>query len=183
MNTSALALVAAVSLGAIVALRTAPSTVPTTGPASGPDEIVKTLDRFHDAASRADENEYFGLFAADGVFLGTDASERWSKEQFRAYAKPYFAQGRGWTYLPRPNGRFVTVSRDGGVAWFDEVLDNAKFGECRGSGVLVRDDKGWKIAQYNLTVPVPNDLLPKVADMIKAMPKPDAGKGAAPAKK
>ena len=164
MKTSLLALAAAIGLFGAVALRPGPAP-------SGPADVAKVLDQFHDAASRADENEYFGLFAEDGVFLGTDASERWSKEQFRAYAKPYFAQGRGWTYLPRPNGRFVTISKDGTVAWFDEILDNAKFGECRGSGVLVLGDKGWKIAQYNLTVPVPNDLMPKVAEMIKATAK------------
>lgn len=146
---------------------------------SAPNEVSALLDRFHDAASRADEAEYFSLFADDGVFLGTDATERWSKEQLRGYAKPYFSQGRGWTYLPRPNGRHITLSKDGGVAWFDEVLDNAKYGECRGSGVLVRDAASWKIVQYNLTVPIPNDLLPEVASMIRKDAKPAKADGPA----
>ncbi len=159
MKTSFLALALAAALAAAAAMHEP-------HPSRGPDAVAAVLDKFHDAASRADENEYFGLFADDGVFLGTDGSERWTKEQFRAYAKPYFSQGRGWTYLPRPNARFITISTDGSVAWFDEMLDNAKYGECRGSGVLVRSDGAWKIAQYNLSVPVPNDLLPEVAAMI-----------------
>jgi hypothetical protein len=170
MKTGVIALLAALGLG-VAAVLSDPQRP------AGPNDVAKVLDQFHDAASRADEAAYFGLMAEDGVFLGTDASERWSKEQFRAYAKPYFSQGRGWTYLPRPNARFITVSADGGVAWFDEVLDNAKYGECRGSGVLVSSEKGWKIKQYNLTVPIPNDLMDRVAGLIKETKKPaPAGK-------
>jgi len=160
MKTWILALTLGVAFAGVAAL--GPSRAP-----SGPAAVAAVLDKFHDAASRADENEYFGLFADDGVFLGTDGGERWTKEQFQAYARPYFAQGRGWTYLPRPNARFVTISTDGSVAWFDEMLDNAKYGECRGSGVLVRSGDSWRIVQYNLSVPVPNDMLPEVADMIR----------------
>src|SRR5271168_3840018 len=57
-----------------------------------------TLDDFHAAAAAADEARYFGHFAADGVFLGTDATERWTVDAFRAYAKPHFDAGRGWAY-------------------------------------------------------------------------------------
>jgi hypothetical protein len=60
------------------------------------------------------------------------------------------------------------VSPDGGVAWFDEALENEKYGTCRGTGVLRRIDGQWRIAQYHLTVPVPNDLLERVVKMIKA---------------
>lgn len=130
-----------------------------------------TLDQLHDAASKADGDRYFDLFAPEAVFLGTDATERWTKAQFAAYARPYFSQGKGWTYLP--HDRHIAVSADGTTAWFDEQLRNEKYGQCRGSGVLVRTsdqsapDGGWKIAQYNLTVPIPNDLMPKVAEMIR----------------
>lgn len=124
------------------------------------------LDDFHVAASLADGERYFGHFAPDGVFLGTDATERWTVEQFRAYARPYFEKGQGWTYTAKE--RHISFSPDGGVAWFDERLDNVKWGECRGSGVLVRMGETWKISQYNLTVPIPNDLLPEVCAKIMA---------------
>ena len=50
------------------------------------------------------------------------------------------------------------IAADGRTAWFDELLDNAKYGECRGSGILQRYGEEWKIEQYNLTIPMPNDL-------------------------
>ena len=122
----------------------------------------------YDAASRADGEDYFGQFSHDAVFLGTDPAERWALSQFRDYAMPYFDRGVGWTYLPRPGGRHVRLSPDGGVAWFDEVLDNEKYGECRGTGVLRRDDGEWKIVQYGLSLPIPNDLTGDVVALIRA---------------
>lgn len=134
------------------------------------DRIARVLDDLHDAASKADADRYFALFAESAVFLGTDASERWTLEQFKAYAKPHFDAGRGWTYLPRPDSRHIEVRGD--AAWFDELLDNAKYGQCRGSGVLLKHPDGrWLIAQYNLSVPIPNDLLPDVAQMIRQRAK------------
>jgi len=127
--------------------------------------VNAVLDDFHDAAAKADGNHYFEHMLPDSVFLGTDATERWTKEQFQAYAKPHFDAGRGWTY--NPGDRHVSFSPTADVAWFDESLTNAKYGECRGSGVLLKTDRGWKISQYNLTVPVPNELLEKVAGMIR----------------
>ena len=147
------------------------------------DAIAAVLDDFHDAASCADCIRYFGHFATNGVFLGTDASERWSLPEFRAYAEPHFSSGRGWTYVALD--RNVYIASCGRMAWFDEKLMNEKYGECRGSGVLVmcegvgkdddedEDEDGggdggvWKIAQYNLTVPIPNDMLADVARRIR----------------
>lgn len=55
---------------------------------AGPSEDAanKLLDGFHSAASKALFNEYFATFTPDGVFIGTDATERWTVEQFKAYA-------------------------------------------------------------------------------------------------
>ena len=71
-------------------------------PAFGADEnavaaIDEVLDAFHDAASKADGASYFSLFAEDAVFIGTDAAERWSVDEFKAFAEPYFSEGRGWS--------------------------------------------------------------------------------------
>jgi ketosteroid isomerase-like protein len=127
--------------------------------------IAAVLDDFHDAASNADFDRYFGHFTADAVFIGTDATEHWTTDEFRAYAKPHFDAGRGWTYLPRT--RHIYLSPDGSAAWFDELLDNEGLGETRGTGVLVRVDDRWKVAQYHLTIPIPNDLAPRVVEMIR----------------
>lgn len=138
--------------------------------------IARTLDALHEAASRADEARYFALFAPDAVFLGTDAGERWTLEEFRAYAHPIFSRGRGWTYTV--GERHVAVGPDGRTAWFDESLTNAKLGACRGSGVLVKGSDGrWRIAQYNLSIPIPNDLAERVAGLIRAQESGVKGAG------
>ena len=128
--------------------------------------VSAVLDALHNAASKAQFDRYFGLFAEDAVFLGTDATERWSVADFKAYAKPIFDEGRGWTYTPTE--RHVYIARDGRTAWFDERLENANLGETRGTGVLVREGGTWKIAQYNLTIPIPNALAREVVRMIRA---------------
>lgn len=132
--------------------------------------VGAVLDAFHTAASKADEQAYFDLLAPNAVFLGTDATERWDKTAFRAFAHPHFAKGTGWTFKPRD--RHVDLSRDGKVAWFDELLDSETYGECRGTGVLEKIDGGWKITQYHLTIPMPNDLAKEFVARIRAAAKP-----------
>lgn len=102
----------------------------------------------------------------DFVFLGTDATERWDLAAFREFSHPYFAKGKAWTFVPRD--RHVMFSPDGDVAWFDEKLDSASYGECRGTGVARRVGGVWKVAHYNLTIPIPNDLSKSVVEMISA---------------
>jgi ketosteroid isomerase-like protein len=79
---------------------------------AAPERAVNgVLDDWHAAAAQADEACYFGHLAEDAVFLGTDATERWTKAQFQAYAHPYFAKGKAWTF--RATRRAVTFSADG----------------------------------------------------------------------
>ena len=132
-------------------------------------------DSFHDAAAVGDEDRYFTILPDDSIFLGTDATERWTGKQFRSFAMPYFKRASAWTYVPLD--RHVTLSADGKVAWFDEALDNLGYGECRGTGVLERRAGSWVILQYNLTVPVPNDLMSMVAGKIRVHLDGDAEKG------
>ena len=143
----------------IVACGAAPEVAPNAA------DVGAVLDDFHDAAARPDEERYFAHFAPEGVFLGTDATERWTVEEFREYAHPHFEAGNGWTYTPRD--RFVVFSPNGDVAWFDEMLDHASYGELRGSGALRRIGGVWKIAQYNLTFTVPNDAAKDVVARIR----------------
>ena len=150
-------------------------TLPASGLAQQHDErgAAATLDALHLAASKADGDRYFALFAEDGVFLGTDATERWTVEQFKAYALPFFEQGRGWTYSSTK--RHIFVSIDGTTAWFDERLYNESLGDTRGTGVLVLRDGTWKIAQYNLTIPVPNELASDLVARIRDSADAEAG--------
>ena len=137
----------------------------TDAPEPAQARVAAVLDDFHRAAAEADESRYFGYFAPEAVFLGTDGSERWDVAQFRAYAHPHFAAGKGWSY--RATERHITLAPDGRVAWFDETLANESYGPCRGSGVLRLIDGQWKISQYNLSIPIPNALAKTVVKMIR----------------
>lgn len=132
--------------------------------AAGPGAV---LDDLHRLAAVADGDAYFALFEPDAVYIGTDASERWSLAEFRAFAEPYFSRGRGWDY--RVLERHLFLSADERTAWFDERLHNASYGECRGSGVLVLGPHGWRIAQYVLSLPVPNELAGDLVKRIRAL--------------
>ena len=125
--------------------------------------VVDALDDFHDAAARADEERYFARFAPGGVFLGTDATERWDVAAFRAYAHPHFARGKAWSF--RGVRRNVTVRGD--LAWFDEELETQNLGPARGSGVLSLRDGRWLIEQYVLSITVPNERFRAVREMLE----------------
>ena len=142
------------------------------GPADETAQINEVIDTLHDAAARADGETYFSLFSPTARFIGTDAEERWSIEAFRAYAQPYFSQGRGWTYLPRERVISLLPTACRCVASFDERLYNSAYGETRGSGVLVKTNSGWKIDQYVLSFVVPNDVARQVVALIAAEAQP-----------
>lgn len=163
------------TLALAAALILFPPALPAQAPPSPETAAVSTvLDAFHTAAAKADEEAYFGLLAPNAVFLGTDATERWDKVAFREFAHPHFAKGTGWKFVPRD--RHVDFSRDGQVAWFDELLDSATYGECRGTGVLEKGEGGWKITQYHLTIPMPNDLAKDFVARIREAKKAPAAK-------
>jgi hypothetical protein len=138
------------------------------GAESDKKAIAAVLDDWHDAAAHAAEDRYFGHFAENGVFLGTDATERWDVPAFRAYAHPHFARGKAWSF--RAVRRTIEIAPGATVAWFDEDLDTPNLGPARGSGVLVRRASAagepWRIAQYNLSVPIPNERFDEVKRII-----------------
>jgi len=123
-------------------------------------QINDLLDGFHHAAATAEGTDYFERFAANGIFMGTDATERWTVEEFKAYAQPIFDEGRGWTY--RSLERHITLDATGKIGWFDEILDNDALGRCRGTGVVTRQESGWKLNHYSLTLLIPNSIVDAV---------------------
>ena len=152
----------------LLALLISASPIPIAAQNSAPVAAINhTLDQLHDAASKADGGRYFKLFTDDAVYIGTDAAERWTIKEFRAYAEPYFAKGTGWTYKPRSRHVIVADIPCGCVAWFDELLDSQSYGTSRGTGVLVLQNGSWKISQYALTFPIPNDLAKGMTTEIK----------------
>lgn len=128
-------------------------------PADEKRAIGTMLDQWHTAASKADHKTYFGMLSTDSHYIGTDATENWDKKAFDAFAKPYFDKGKAWDF--KAVERNIYFSKDGKVAWFDELLDTWMKG-CRGSGVLEKDGNTWKIKHYVLSMTVPNDAIDKV---------------------
>ena len=125
-------------------------------------EINKVLDNLHLYASKADGDNYFKLFDSEAVFFGTDASERWHINEFKDYTLKRFETGTGWTYKPISRNIYINEN----TAWFDEELANEKYGIFRGTGVLIRQNDKWLISQYNLLLPIPNNLLKKYSKEI-----------------
>ncbi|MCY0970222.1 nuclear transport factor 2 family protein [Chryseobacterium wangxinyae] len=122
-------------------------------------EIGNMLDAFNVAAAKADYKTYFDFFAEESTFIGTDATEVWNKKEFMIWAKPHFDKKNTWNFSSLK--RNIYFSKDGKLAWFDELLDT-QMKICRGSGVVEKINGVWKVKQYVLSVTVPNDVVDKV---------------------
>jgi len=114
------------------------------------------LDDWHAAAAKADYKSYFDKISDDGIYIGTDAKENWTKKQFEAFSKPYFDKGKAWNF--KALQRNIFFSKDGKTAWFNELLDT-HMKACQGSGVLEKTGKEWKIKQYVLSMTFPNEAV------------------------
>ena len=122
-------------------------------------QISNMLDSFNRAAAKADYSGYFNFYTDDAIFTGTDATERWNKQQFMVWAKPFFDKGRAWNFTVIE--RHIYFDKTGTIGWFDELL-NTQMKICRGSGVLVKQGTDWKLQQYILSTTIPNDQLDSV---------------------
>jgi hypothetical protein len=131
------------------------------------DKVEQFLDKWHLAASTADAKTYFDMLDEKSIFIGTDESEVWTKQQFYSFAAPYFEKGKAWDFVKK--SRNIYTNSVNGVIWFDEVLDTW-MGPCRGSGFIVTDENNnMKIMQYVLSLTVPNE---KIEQVIKAIDLP-----------
>lgn len=129
-------------------------------------EISKMLNDFNVAAANAEFEKYFSFFADESTFIGTDATEIWNKQEFKNWAKPHFDKKKTWNFTSVK--RNIYFSKDGKLAWFDELLDT-QMKICRGSGVLEKINGVWKVKQYVLSMTVPNDVVDKVVAEKSAM--------------
>jgi hypothetical protein len=126
-------------------------------------QIGAFLDEWHDDAAHS-RLSYFDKIASDGIYIGTDKTERWTREEFEAWAKRYFARPSAWTL--RPISRHIYVSDDKNFIWFDEQLTTS-MGLCQASGVIRKTTRGFKIEHYQLSVAIPNDLVDQIHGMIE----------------
>ena len=133
-------------------------------------DIHAFIDRWHKAAADAKADVFFGSMAADCIYIGTDKTERWTKDQFISFAKPYFDKGKAWDF--KPYDRDLHVTSDGKSAWFSELL-TTWMGVCRGSGILTKENGQWILKQYHLSVTVPNDLIRDFITLVENFERKD----------
>jgi hypothetical protein len=100
----------------------------------------------------------------NGIYLGTDKTEKWTRDEMKEWSKEYFERESAWAFTVI--GREVSLSKDGKTAWFNEKLDTW-MGVCKGTGVLVKQESGWKIALFDLSVTVDNDNIQEFIQLEK----------------
>ena len=128
-------------------------------------ELIHSLmDQWHLAAAKADSATFFGSFTQQGIYIGTDTTEYWTRDEMAAWASPYFKRESAWDFTSI--SREVYFSEDGNTAWIHEKL-NTWMGVCKGTAVLVKLDNNWKIALYDLSVTIDNDKIKKFLELIK----------------
>jgi len=125
--------------------------------------IANLIDNWHKAAADVNQEAYFDFIADDGIYIGTDSTEIWSKQEFFEWSKQYFEKGKAWTFTC--NSRNIHISNDGSFAWFDELLSSRDI-TLRGSGVIQKGNVSWKLKHYVLSLPVPNE---RFKEVIKVM--------------
>lgn len=118
--------------------------------------LIKFIDQWHRDASEAKFDAYFDAIAEDGVYIGTDPEEYWTKQEFSEWAKKFFDDGKAWTL--KTTERNIYFSDDEDLAWFSEKLDTS-MGVCHATGVAEHSLNGWKIKYYQLSVTLPNKLM------------------------
>lgn len=125
-------------------------------------DIHNKIDEWHLAAAKANFDNYFDLMTSDAVFIGTDATENWQLEEFKAFSKPYFDKGKAWSFTSLDRNVYL----NNGFIYFDELLDT-QMGICRGSGILKIEDGSYKIAHYVLSIAVPNENVSSLTELKK----------------
>lgn len=138
-------------------------TLPELKPVAEVKENINTqLEAWHKAAAEANFETYFNLMTDDGIFIGTDATENWKNDEFRKFSKPYFDNGKAWSFSTLERNIYVDDYQD--LGWFDELMDT-QMGICRGSGVVVKDSLGWKVKHYVLSIAIPNENVAEITKM------------------
>ncbi|SEH05518.1 nuclear transport factor 2 family protein [Candidatus Venteria ishoeyi] len=127
-------------------------------------DVDQFLDEWHEAAAQASFEGYFSKLDEDAIYLGTQSDERWTKQKFAEFAKPYFDRGKAWDF--KAFDRTHYTSSDGKLIWFEESL-KTWMGVCRGSGVIRNYGDSLKLVHYNLAVTISNDLVQDFVELVK----------------
>jgi ketosteroid isomerase-like protein len=131
------------------------------------DELSLFIRDWYYAASEGHADLFLDFFLADErtVYLGSDPQESWyGIDEIRSnFLKNFKTYGK-WTIMSKN----MVVHEQGEIAFFtDEVEFSARLGgsslaeDARMSGVLLKKDGKWKVAQAHFSFGIPNrQLLP-----------------------
>jgi hypothetical protein len=122
-------------------------------------QVNLLLNQWHRDAATFNYKDYLNKMTDNAIFVGTDASEVWSKQEFQNFSKPFFDKKQTWSF--KPISRNIYFDQTNQIAWFDELLDTW-MGICRGSGVVIFDGAQWKIQHYVLSATIPNENMNEV---------------------
>ncbi len=133
------------------------------------NEIDIFITNWHLAASNANFDDYFNKMHSESIFIGTDATENWNKNEFQIFAKPFFDKGKAWDFKTLERNIYFSPNKK--TAWFDELLET-QMKICRGSGVLVFENNQWLIKHYVLSMTIPNDNTKEVISIKEKIENP-----------
>ncbi|HYD90904.1 MAG TPA: nuclear transport factor 2 family protein, partial [Flavobacterium sp.] len=126
--------------------------------------IDSLMNSWHQAAARGDEEAFFGAMTEDGVYIGTDATERWTRDELKSWSARFFERDTAWSFIPV--SRNIHIGDDGKTAWLDELLDTW-MGTCRSTAILTHEEGRWAIKYYHLSIAVPNEKVDGYLELIK----------------
>jgi len=136
-------------------------------------QVAAFIDEWHDDAAHS-RLRFFDKMAPGAIYIGTDKTERWTRDELKAWAKPYFARPSAWAFIAIK--RNIAFSADKNFIWFDEQL-NTQMGVCQASGVIQKTPGSLAIVHYQLSLAVPNELVDQFSEAIrKAAAPPEAMK-------
>lgn len=126
--------------------------------------IDSLMNNWHRAAANGNLTAYIGAMDTNSIYIGTDATENWKRDEFETFCKPYFDKKTTWDFKTLSRNIYLSVNQQ--TAWFDELL-KTHMGTCRGSGTLELKENGWKIKHYVLSLTIPNDDMEAVKEAKK----------------
>ncbi|MFZ6745874.1 nuclear transport factor 2 family protein [Undibacterium sp. JH2W] len=133
-------------------------------------KVAQFIDEWHDDAAHA-RLQYFDKMAKDGIYIGTDKTERWSRDEFKIWARRFFERPSAWAFTSF--NRHINMSDDRQWIWFDEQLQT-QMGICQATGVIRQTAQGFEIKHYQLSLTVPNELTDYLAAGVKKLDEKQA---------
>jgi hypothetical protein len=70
-----------------------------TASAADVQQVNAFIDEWHDDAAHA-RSRFFDKMAPGAIYIGTDKTERWTRDELKAWSKKYFERPSAWAFKP-----------------------------------------------------------------------------------